>query len=181
MLLHSIWCATHKCYFIIKSNNWYFRLWRFDQPPSVARKNALYTVTLEHGMLDKFQYSFFGNVFSPLQAFFFSSSLLFPFQKKTITQYSTNLSYSQKIYIYTASQTILSSVFNIVTCIRHMNVFICWEYPKYDQNPYSFSRDILDMLIRVKNPKFILNYSLINYWLFFFTSNKMWHSFLSFK
>lgn len=73
-------------------------------------------------MLDKFQYSFFGNVFSPLQAFFLAPAYYSP-SKKTITQYSTNLSYSQNIYIYiyTASQTILSSVFNIVTCIRHMN------------------------------------------------------------
>lgn len=108
MLLHSIWCATHNCYFIIKSNNWYFRCVALIN--SVARKNALYTVTLEHGMLDKFQYSFFGNVFSPLEFFFQLQLIIIPLPKNNHTILN-DLSYSQNIYTHSSAQyqTISSS------------------------------------------------------------------------
>lgn len=81
---------------------------------SVARKNALYTVTLEHGMLDKFNIVFFGNVFSSAPALKNSPSIRtkkqshktqrrFKLLKMICTRYSLH-EYLSNAYIHTPPQ-----------------------------------------------------------------------------
>lgn len=78
--------------YIIKSNNWYFRLCQLFEQLRCPQKRTLYCNTRAwNGMLDKFNIVFFGNVFSSAPA------LKFPFhpKKNNHTKLSDDLSFSK--------------------------------------------------------------------------------------